>query len=259
VQPTEEIGAAMTMEDKVVVVAGGSAGIGKAAAQRFAEEGAHVVILARHRERLEQAAAEIGDHAVAVVADVCDPDSVRAAFAQVDTRFGRIDVLLNVAGVARARRIEDASDDDIRTVVGTNFLGPIYCTRAAVPLLRKAGGDIVNVSSEVTLDDMPMMTLYSASKRALNGFTSSMTKELRRDGIRVTLVIMGNVAGTAFGDNFTPEDYGRAYPVWEADGYLRRVSGTHAMPPSWIADVLLFTVTRPRGMMLDVVHARVFD
>jgi NAD(P)-dependent dehydrogenase (short-subunit alcohol dehydrogenase family) len=246
--------------EKVVVVAGGSAGIGKATARRFADEGAHVVVLARHKDRLDEAIAEIGSHAVGIVADISDPASVRDAFTEIDTRHGRIDVLLNVAGVARVRRIEEASDEDIATVVGTNFLGPIYTTRAAIPLLRKSGGgDIVNVSSEITLDDMPLMTLYSSSKRALDGFTRSMTKELKEDGIRVTLVVMGTVGETAFTDNFMPGDAERAMPLWLDDGYMQRVAGAdRPMDVTWVAETMLYVVTRPRGMMLDVIHTRVF-
>ena len=248
------------MQDKVVVVSGGSAGIGKATAKHFAEAGAHVVVLARRKERLDEAVAEVGSGSWGVVTDVSDPDSVRAAFAEIEARYGHIDVLLNVAGVARVRTIEEASDDDIATVVGTNFLGVIYTTRAAIPLLRKSGGgDIVNVSSEITLDDMPLMTLYSSTKRALDGFSRSMTKELKPDGIRVTLVVMGTVGDTAFADNFGPGDAERAIPLWIEDGYMSRVAGSdHPMDGTWVAESMLHAVTRPRGMMIDVVHTRVF-
>ncbi len=248
------------LHGKVVVVSGGSAGIGKAIAKRFADEGASVIVLARRKERIDEAVADIGGAASGIVCDVVDPHSVRTAFAEIQSAHGRLDVLLNVAGVARVRTIEEASDDDIATVVGTNFTGPIYTTRAAIPLLRASGGgDIVNVSSEITLDDMPLMTLYSSTKRGLDGFTRSMTKELKGDGIRVTLVVMGTVGDTAFGDNFGPGDAERAIPLWVQDGYLSRVAGAdRPMDASWVADTMVHVVTRPRGMMMDVVHTRVF-
>jgi NAD(P)-dependent dehydrogenase (short-subunit alcohol dehydrogenase family) len=247
-----------SLQDKIVVVSGASTGIGRAAAERFASEGAHVVLLARRKERLADAAGAIGDRAVPVACDIADPDSVRAAFGEVADRFGQLDVLLNVAGAARVRLIEEATDDDILSVVGTNFLGPIYTTRAAVPLMRAAGGgDILNISSEVTLDDMPLMTLYSSTKRALNAFSQTMTKELRSEGIRVTLVVMGTVGDTSFGDNFGEGDAERAFPLWVEDGYLTRVAGAHApMEAAWVADAMVYAVTRPRGMMLDVLHTR---
>ncbi len=245
---------------KAVVVAGGSAGIGRAISSCFADEGADVVILARRRDRLDEAVAACGEHASGIVTDISEPDSVRAAFAEIGDRYGRVDVLLNVAGIARVRTIEEASDEDISAVVGTNFLGPIYTTRSAIPLLRNsAGADIVNVSSEITLDDMPLMTLYSSTKRGLDGFTRSMTKELKPPGIRVTLVVMGTVGETAFADNFGPGDAERAIPLWSADGYMSRVAGAdHPMDASWVAESMLHAITRPRGMMTDVMHMCVF-
>jgi NAD(P)-dependent dehydrogenase (short-subunit alcohol dehydrogenase family) len=247
------------VQDKVVVVAGGSAGIGKATARCFAHEGARVVVLARNKQRLDETVSEIGSGAIGIPTDIADPDSVRNAFAEVDERLGRLDVLLNVAGIARVRLIEEASDEDIAAVVGTNFIGAIYTTRSAIPLLRKAGGgDIVNVSSEITLDDMPLMTLYSSTKHALDGFTRSMTKELKKEGIRVSLVVMGTVGETAFTDNFSPEDVERAMPLWFEDGYMERVAGSdHPMDGAWVAESMLHVVTRPKGMMCDVIHTRV--
>jgi NAD(P)-dependent dehydrogenase (short-subunit alcohol dehydrogenase family) len=242
---------------KVAMVTGASAGIGLGLARRLAADGAHVVMLARRPERLAEAAAEVGPNAFPLTADVGDPDSVRAVFAAVEERFGRLDLLFNVAGVARVRLIEEASDEDIATVVATNFLGPIYTTRAAIPLLRKSGGDILNVSSEVTLDDLPLMTLYSCTKRGLDGFTRTMTKELKAEGIRVTLAVMGTVADTAFSDNMGPGDFERFWPAMEADGYHTRVAGAaHPIDADWVADTLLYAVTRPKGMMLDVIHVR---
>jgi NADP-dependent 3-hydroxy acid dehydrogenase YdfG len=246
------------LNDKVVVVAGASAGIGLAAAKACAAEGAHVVMLARGRERLDIAAAEVGKRAVTIVCDIAQPDSVRAAFAEVATRFGRVDALLNVAGVARVRRIEDASDDDIAFVMGVNLLGPIYTTRAAVPLMRAAGGgDIVNVSSEIVGEYMPQMVLYGASKGGLDSFSQMMVHELKADNIRVVRYTSGSVAETAFGDNFAPGDMERVWAEWEASGYLSRVAGP-GMDPAWMADAIVFAITRPRAQMIDVIHVRSF-
>jgi NAD(P)-dependent dehydrogenase (short-subunit alcohol dehydrogenase family) len=245
------------LEGKVVIVAGGSAGVGKGVSALFATEGAHVAVLARGGQRLSAAVSEIGHGVVGIVADISSPDSVRAAFAEVDSRFGRLDVVLNVAGAARARRIEDVTDADISTVVGVNFLGPIYTTRAAIPLMRRTGGgDIVNVSSEVTLDDLPYMTLYSSTKRGMDGFTRTMTKELRGDNIRMVLVTLGTVSPTSFGDNLPAADMAAAHPVWQADGYLTRVAGSTPISPEAVAETMLYVVTRPRHEMIDVIHVR---
>jgi NAD(P)-dependent dehydrogenase (short-subunit alcohol dehydrogenase family) len=215
-------------------------------------------MLARGAERLAAAAEEVGSRAVPLTCDIARPESVREAFARIEERFGRIDALLNVAGVARIRRIEDASDDDIAFVMGVNLLGPIYTTRAAVPLLRAAGGgDIVFVSSEIVTDYLPRMVLYGASKGGLEVFARQMAHELKPEGIRVSRFTSGSVAGTGFGDNFEPAEIGAVLPEWEESGYLTRVAGP-GMDAGWMAEALLFLLTRPRGQMIDVIHVRSF-
>jgi NAD(P)-dependent dehydrogenase (short-subunit alcohol dehydrogenase family) len=245
------------MDGKVVVVSGASLGVGKATAERFAQDGATVVLLARRKVLLDEIAETIGPNAVPIATDVTCSTQVRAAFEQVAVQFGRIDVLVNSAGASRIRLIEEASDEDIAVTVNTNLLAPIYTTRAAIPLLRAAGGgDIMNISSEITLDHLPMMSLYAATKRGLNGFTEAMTRELRRESIRVTLVILGAVGDTGIHENFTAADLERAMPVWEADGYLTRMSGTELLLAATVADVLHDVLTRPRELMMDVIHVR---
>ena len=235
-----------SMEGRVAVVSGASRGVGRATAIRLAQDGATVVLLARRKLLLDEVVEIIGPSAVPIVTDVTNSHAVQAAFDQIATQFGRIDVLINSAGASRIRLIEEASDEDIAVTVNTNLVAPIYTTRAAIPLLRAAGGgDIMNISSEITLDDMPMMTLYAATKRGLNAFTGAMSKELRREGIRVTLVILGAVGDTGIDENFGPGDLERAWPLWEADGYLTRMSGTHLLTSATVAEVLHDVITRP--------------
>ena len=248
---------AQSMEGRVAVVAGASRGVGRATAIRLAQDGATVVLLARRKLLLDEVVEIIGPSAVPIVTDVTSSHDVHAAFDQIAAQFGRIDVLINSAGASRIRLIEEASDEDIAVTVNTNLVAPIYTTRAAIPLLRAAGGgDIMNISSEITLDDMPMMTLYAATKHGLNGFTGAMSKELRRDGIRVTLVILGAVGDTGIDENFGPGDLEKAWPLWEADGYLTRMSGTHLLTSATVAEVLHDVITRPREVMMDVIHVR---
>jgi NADP-dependent 3-hydroxy acid dehydrogenase YdfG len=246
-----------SLDGKVVVISGASMGVGKATAERCAADGATVVLLARRKLLLDEIAETIGTNAVPIATDVTCSTQVRAAFEQVALQFGRIDVLVNSAGASRIRLIEEASDEDIAVTVSTNLLAPIYTTRAAIPLLRAAGGgDIMNISSEITLDHLPMMTLYAATKHGLNGFTEAMSKELRKDSIRVTLVILGAVDDTGIHENFAPGDIERAWPIWEADGYLTRMSGTQRLTPPTVAAVLHDVLTRPRELMIDVIHVR---
>lgn len=230
--------------------------MGRAVSHKCSAEGATVVMMARGQQRLAEAASEVGDRAVPITCDVVDPNSVREAFSQVQEKFGKADAVLDIAGVARIKRIEDASDDDIQFVFGVNLLGPVYVTRAAVPLLRAAGGgDLVFVSSEIVGEYLPRMVLYGASKGGLNEFARQMMHELKPEGIRVTRYTSGSIAGSSFGDNFDPEDVQAAYPEWIESGYLSRVSGP-AMDAEWMADAMLFTITRPKGQLIDIIHVR---
>ena len=246
-----------TVQGKVAVISGGSTGVGRAVAKLLADKGAHVVLLARRADRLDAAVRDIGGSVLAIPTDVSGGPAVRAAFEQIESRFGRVDILLNSAGVARVRAIEETQDEDIAACIGTNLLGPIHTIRSAVPLMRAAGGgDIVNISSEITLDHMPLGALYAAGKHGLNGFTAAMHKELRGDGIRVALVILGSIADSAFSENFSTEDRRRAHPVWEADGYLTRVGAMKPLLSSTAANALHQLLTNPPELAQDVVHIR---
>ena len=256
-EPGQQNGMTGDLTGQVHAVVGASAGIGKATAVALAARGATVVMMARHADRLGMAAREAGNDAVAIVTDVADPASVRHAFDTVTRRFGRLDSLLNVAGVARLRLIEDASDEDIDYVMRINLHGPIYTSRAAIPLLRRSGGGtIVNVSSEVTQDAMPYNTLYGTSKAGLNAFSAMLNRELRESRIRVCLCIAGRTSGTAFSDNFSAAEWALERARAEAEGYYQRVAGSVPMAADEVADALVFMVTRPPTQMLDVLHVR---
>ena len=125
-----------SMDGKVAVVSGASSGSGVGITRRFIQEGATVVMLARARERLEEVAGGFGPSAVPIATDIGDPDSVRTAFDEVAGRFGKINVLVNHAAVYRPCAVEFLDDDDITRQMATNFFGPVYASRAAVPLLR---------------------------------------------------------------------------------------------------------------------------
>ena len=251
------------LDGKVAVVTGSTSGSGRGIAKRFVEEGADTVLFARGAERLAEVAAEFGERAVPIATDLADPDSVRAAFAQIEKRFGKLDILINNAAVYRPCAVELLSDYDITTQVGTNFLGPVYTCRAAIPLLRASGaGDIVNVSSESTLDPFPMLSMYVATKSALEVFTRILADELVDDDIRVTNLVQG----VAFGPGGGPTDWAwdaehgaAATELWVRKGYMGRVTG-HAggQDVEDIGDVHIFIVTRPRTQKLDTVYCRSF-
>jgi NAD(P)-dependent dehydrogenase (short-subunit alcohol dehydrogenase family) len=251
------------LDGKVAVVTGATSGSGRGIAKRFIEEGASVFMLARGRERLDEVASDLGDGAIPVVTDVGDPDSVRAAFGQVEDRFGKLDILINNAAIYRPCLVELLSDGDILKQVSTNFLGPVYTCRAAIPLMRAAGcGDIVNTSSESTLDPFPMLSMYVATKAALEMFDRILAEELRDEEIRVTTLVQGTAAGTGTGSTdweWDPEHAVAATEMWTKLGLMNRVAG-HAggQDVEDVGDVHIFIVTRPRTQKLDTVYCRSF-
>jgi NAD(P)-dependent dehydrogenase (short-subunit alcohol dehydrogenase family) len=256
---TEATGA---LEGKVTVVTGATSGSGRGVARRFVAEGADVVLLARGKERLEAEAEALGPRALGIVTDVGDADSVRAAFAEIEDRFGRVDALVNNAAVYRPCPVDELSDFDIERQVRTNFLGPVHTCRSAIPLLRAAGGgDIVNTSSESTLDPFPMLSMYVASKAALEAFSHTLALEVENDDIRVTLVVQGTAAdGEGSTDwSWEPERAMAAGQLWMERGYLAKVAGrtgSTGQSVEDIADVHVYVITRPRRQKLDVVHVR---
>ncbi len=127
-----------------------------------------MVLLARGEVRLKALQDALGPTVTGVPTDVSDPDSVRAAFALIAERFGKLDILINNAGIQRPCAIESLGDQEITAQVGTNLLGPIYTCRAAIPLLRAAGGgEIINTSSEATIEVFPFQSMYSVTKAGL--------------------------------------------------------------------------------------------
>jgi NAD(P)-dependent dehydrogenase (short-subunit alcohol dehydrogenase family) len=251
------------LDGKVAVVTGSTSGSGRGIAKRFVEEGADTVLFARGAERLDDVAGELGDRAVPIATDVSDADSVRAAFEQIDQRFGKLDILVNNAAVYRPCSVEKLSDYDIAMQTGTNFLGPVYTCRAAIPLLRASGaGDIVNVSSESTLDPFPMLSMYVATKAALEMFTRILAEELVDEDIRVTNLVQGVALGPGGGPTdwaWDPANAAEAGELWQRKGLLGRVSGhLGGQDVEDIGDVHIFIVTRPRTQKLDTVYCRSF-
>ena len=173
-------------------------------ARRLAADGDRLILLGRRLGKVEELERELGAGAFAVACDVGDPDSVDAAFAEIANREPRIDVLINNAGVFQPFLIEDATNDQIRTALDTNFAGPIYCSRAAMPLLAK-GSHIINIGSETVVDTVAMLSLYQSSKAGLERFTQTLKQELAPRGIRVTMLRAGKMMGTEVNAPFDPD------------------------------------------------------
>jgi 3-oxoacyl-[acyl-carrier protein] reductase len=189
---------------RIIVITGAGDGLGRALAQRFAADGDQVVLLGRTQATLASVADELGGRAAALVCDVTKPDDVRAAFAEIASRFGHIDVLINNAALYDIFPIDEASDEQIVSLVNTNLVGTMFCTRAAVPLLR-SGSHIINVSSDGVELPFPLMSVYQATKAGVERFTNAIQRELEPGGIRVSIVRAAAMSGGGKGTDLSPE------------------------------------------------------
>lgn len=184
--------------DQVVIVTGASAGIGQALARLLAGQGATVVIAARRRERLEALALEccsLGAQVLAVPTDVSIEAQCQSLIDQTIQSFGRIDMLINNAGLAATALLEDFPNLQLfKQVMDVNFNGAVYCTYYALPYLKQSKGRIVAVSSLGGKAALPYNTPYIASKFAMHGFFDSLRMEVKLHGVSVTIVCPSWVA-----------------------------------------------------------------
>ena len=183
------------LEGKLAIVTGGGSGIGEATAKVFSEAGATVVVIGRRSEPLEQVAKEIGGHAM--VCDVSDQAQVRTMFAQALRITGRIDILLNNAGVAGP--IAPVAKVDMEAWIqcmNINLMGAMFCLQEAARIMEaQKSGSIINMSSLMGIQGYPMRSAYVASKFALIGITETMARELGPLNVRVNALMPGAVSG----------------------------------------------------------------
>jgi 3-oxoacyl-[acyl-carrier protein] reductase len=213
----------MRLKDRVALVTGGGSGIGRAICERFAEEGARVVVNDIRQDAAEAAAKALGAGARAIAADVSDSAAVRAMFATLEREHGRLDVLINNAGVSvgpgddhealrrkgEARIMEAVSGQGVQThwdvtqslsdeawhrMIGVHLNGTFYCTREALKLMsRQNSGAIVNLSSVAALMGLETVPHYSAAKGGILAFTRAVAREVASRGIRVNAICPGYI------------------------------------------------------------------
>jgi len=203
---------------KVALVTGAARGIGLAAARRFLAEGWRVALLDIASEELAGSVGALAapDATLALVCDVSDAKAVAGAFAKLQRHFGRLDVLINNAGVAVFAALMETSDADWNRVLDVNLTGPFLCTKAAVPLMRHQGGAIVNITSISGLRASTLRSAYGTSKAGLAHLTKQLAVELAGLGIRVNAVAPGPVDTAMSKAVHSPEiraDYHDAIPL----------------------------------------------
>ncbi len=200
----------MDLKGKVAVVTGGTRGIGRGIAEALAREGMNLSISARSRNEIDEtveALLRLGrGRAMGVVCDVRDHSQVKAFFERTVQELGRLDILINNAGIGKFQSVEEMSPQDFRDIVETNLFGVFYCCHEAIPLMKKNGGGyIINISSLAGTNAHPRMAAYNASKFGLNGFSEALMQEVRHDGIKVSYIMPGSV-NTEFGGDTPSAD-----------------------------------------------------
>jgi NAD(P)-dependent dehydrogenase (short-subunit alcohol dehydrogenase family) len=226
-----------SFDGQVALVTGGSSGIGAAVALELAEAGAKVVITGRHEETLRASASRHAGISY-LVADIARASDVARSLEEVRTRFGRLDALINNAGILEMVPLADASPEHVRRTWETNVLGLIETTRAALPLLRASKGAIVNIATVIADQPFANMSVYCASKAAVLALTRSWAQELAPEGIRVNAVSPGPIETPMF----SAEKLGIGAPMLEQLG--ASVLGTVPLrrfgKPEEVAHVIAF-------------------
>jgi short-subunit dehydrogenase len=231
------------MENKVVIITGASSGIGAATALRLARDGMRLTLAARRRERLEQVAAQVqslGGEALVVQVDVCKPEDIQRMVQATLARWGRIEVLVNNAGVGNEPALTDFAPGQISQRIHTNLIAVIECAQAVLPtMLRQGSGHIINVASIAGLIATPGSAVYCAGKFGVVGFSDALHRDLLGTGVRVS----------AFCPGYTPSEIS---PILQAHAEgrpnARYVPGL--MPVSYVADQIARLIRRPRRQVV---------
>jgi NADP-dependent 3-hydroxy acid dehydrogenase YdfG len=243
------------LEGTVALVTGASSGIGEATAVALVAEGATVAVAARRRDRLEALAERIGDDSRVLVleTDVTDEGQVRAMVERTVAEYGRLDTLVNNAGVMLLGPIVDAPVEEWRRMVELNVLGLLYCTHAALPHLLRAAeddprrvADIVNVSSVAGRVARQNSGVYNATKFGVVAFSESLRQEVTKRHVRISIVEPGAVMTELVGHN-RPEI---------REGMRATFGDMEMLQSEDIADAIVFAVTRPRHVAVNEVVVR---
>jgi len=239
-----------SVQGKVVAITGASSGIGEAVALSLAAAGATVALAARRSHRLDDLVARIeadGGRAVAMAADVSDETQAQAFVTGTHREFGRLDVLVNNAGVMLLGPITGAPTDEWRRMVDVNVFGVLYCTHAALPLmLEQREGHIINVSSVAGRVARLGSGVYNLTKFGIGAFSESLRQEVTQAGIRVTLIEPGAVATELIGQNRE-----------EIQALIRdRLSGTEPLEAKDIAEGVLYAISQPAHVSVNELLIR---
>lgn len=229
------------MKDKVVLIVGGSGGIGSACGRVFAKGGAKVVLAARNQQKAEEVATEINDNggeAYVIGVDVTDLASVSQMAREVTEDLGPIDVLVNAFGMAVIQPLLDIKPDDAKEMLDVNVYGTFLVTQTVVRYMAtEKKGRVIMFPGSVGKYPMKNSSVYSASKFAITGFTKSLVEEHKRSGVKFTLMHLGGVDT----------------PMWDSDTVDMRVQKDKMLTPGEVAKSVYYAANQPEGSVLNEI------
>jgi len=230
------------LKNKVAIVTGASRGIGRSIAVSLAAEGAAVVLAARDQTALAQTAQTVrqaGGQALVVPTDMADEASIKNLVQATARECGRLDLLVNNAGITHSALLEQTKTEDWDRCMTINARGPFILCREAIPLLRRTGGGrIINISSVVGVKGYPKQSAYTASKHAVRGMSIALAEELRNDNIRVHVICPGGVY-TDLVRKVRPD-----------------IKQEELISPDEIAELVVYLATHQGNAVIDELHVR---
>ena len=238
-----------SLDGRKVLITGASSGIGEATAEAIVAEGGAVALGARRKDRLDELADRLGDKAVAIEADVADESQANALVEQANEAMGGLDGLVNNAGVMLLGLVQGADTEDWRRMIDVNLLGLLYCTHAAVPIMRDGGGgDVVNVASVAGRIARMGSAVYNMTKWGVVGFSEALREECTHIDVRVTCVEPGFVETELQGHNTNPL-------VVEATERMREQIGK-VLEARDIANAVVYALAQPPHVSVNEILVR---
>jgi NADP-dependent 3-hydroxy acid dehydrogenase YdfG len=239
------------LQGKVALITGASSGIGEATALAFAEQGAHVVLVARRQDRLQDLSQRIeqkGVRALPIAADASNEEEVHKVVQQAKDQFGRLDIVVNNAGVMLLGKIDGANTDEWRQMININVLGLLYMTHSVLPIMKEQqSGHIVNISSVAGRTARMGSGVYNVTKWGVVAFSESLRQEVLSSNIRVTTIEPGAVA-TELDSHISDEQVRKQQQEW--------VSKITPLASEDIANAIVYAVTQPQHVDVNEILIR---
>ncbi len=230
----------MKLKDQVIVITGGSEGLGKAIAESLIEDGAKVIILALNEGTIVKTVGSLGENAEGFVCDIRDKSAVHKAFEKIYKKYGNIDILVNNAGIWFEGEIEDHPEDAVNNLFDTNVKGPIHTIQEALPRMKKRKkGQIFNVISTAGVNAEVDWPVYVATKHALRGLTDSLRAYLQGSGIKIIGFFPGGMDTKIFDT--------AGFPKGETDWMMKKED---------VARIVRFILAQPDDVIMDHIEVK---